>query len=71
MKRRDFLLFASTIAIAWKSATAETEITRIGFIQAGSRQENQRLLDTFGESLSALGWTDGSAPRRCLPSSRN
>jgi putative tryptophan/tyrosine transport system substrate-binding protein len=59
MKRRDFLLFASIMTIAWKSATAETEITRIGFIQAGSRQENQRLLDTFGESLSALGWTDG------------
>ena len=59
MKRRDFLLFAGAMAIAWKSGAAEAEITRIGFIQAGSRQENQRFLDTFGESLSALGWTDG------------
>ena len=25
----------------------------------GGRQENQRLLDMFGKSLSALGWTDG------------
>jgi putative ABC transport system substrate-binding protein len=58
MKRRDFLLFASVTAITWKPATAE--ITRIGFIQSGSRQENQRLLDAFSENLSALGWTDGN-----------
>ena len=58
MKRRDFLLFAGVTAIASKPATAE--ITRIGFIQSGSRQENQRLLDAFGENLSALGWTDGN-----------
>ena len=59
MKRRDLLLFAGAMAIPWKPATAEAEITRIGFIQPRSRQENQRLLDTFGKSLSALGWTDG------------
>src|SRR5262252_4521049 len=59
MKRRDLLLFAGAVAIPWKPATAEAEITRIGFIQPRSRQENQRLLDTFGKSLSALGWTDG------------
>ena len=59
MRRRDVLLFGGAMAIAWKPATAEAEITRIGFIQPGSRQENQRLLDTFGRSLSALGWTDG------------
>ena len=58
MKRRDFLLFAGVTAITWKPATAE--ITRIGFIQSGSRQENQRLLDAFSENLSALGWTDGN-----------
>jgi putative tryptophan/tyrosine transport system substrate-binding protein len=33
---------------------------RIGFIQAGARQENQGLLDAFRDGLSALGWTDGS-----------
>src|SRR5258708_6581740 len=49
MKRRDFLLFAGVTAIASKPATAE--ITRIGFIQSGSRQENQRLLDAFGENV--------------------
>ena len=59
MKRRDLLLFAGAMTIPWKPATAEAEITRIGFIQPGPRQENQRLLDTFGKSLSALGWTDG------------
>src|ERR1700724_4360720 len=58
MKRRDFLLFAGVTAITWKPATSE--ITRIGFIQSGSRQENQRLLDAFGENLSPLGWTDGN-----------
>jgi len=60
MKRRDFLLLAGAMAIVWKPATAEAEITRIGFIQAGSRQENQRLLDAFSESLSTLGWTGGN-----------
>jgi len=59
MRRRDLLLFAGAMAIPWKPASAEAEITRIGFIQPGSRQENQRLLDTFGKSLAALGWTDG------------
>jgi putative tryptophan/tyrosine transport system substrate-binding protein len=58
MKRRDFLLFAGVTAITWKPATSE--ITRIGFIQSGSRQENQRLLDAFSENLSALRWTDGN-----------
>jgi putative ABC transport system substrate-binding protein len=58
MKRRDFLLFAGVTAITLKPATAE--ITRIGFIQSGSRQENQRLLDAFSQNLSALGWTDGN-----------
>jgi hypothetical protein len=78
MKRRDFLLFAGVTAITWKPATAE--ITRIGFIQSGSRQENQRLLDAFSENLSArsagpmattlLFSTAGPrrAPRRCPPS---
>jgi putative tryptophan/tyrosine transport system substrate-binding protein len=60
MRRRDFLLLASIVATAQKPGTAEAEITRIGFIQLGSRHENQRLLDAFGESLSALGWSDGS-----------
>jgi putative ABC transport system substrate-binding protein len=60
MRRRDFLLLGGLAAIAWKPGTAQAEIARIGFIQPGSRQENQRLLDAFGESLSALGWTDGN-----------
>jgi putative ABC transport system substrate-binding protein len=58
MRRRDFLLVAGVMGIAWRPATSE--ITRIGFIQLGSQHENQRLLDAFSESLSALGWTDGN-----------
>ena len=60
MKRRDFLLLAGVMAMAWNPARAEVKISRIGFIHAGSRQENQRLLDAFSENLSALGWTDGN-----------
>ena len=58
MRRRNFLLAA--VSIAWNPASAEVKNPRIGFIHAGSRQENQRLLDAFRENLSALGWTDGS-----------
>jgi putative ABC transport system substrate-binding protein len=57
MQRRDFLRLASAAAMAWKPAAADVEIPRIGFIQSGSRQEKQSLLDAFGENLSALGWT--------------
>jgi putative ABC transport system substrate-binding protein len=59
MRRRDLLLFAGATTIPWKPATAEPAITRIGFIHPGSRQENQRLLDAFSETLSALGRTGG------------
>jgi len=60
MRRRELLLLPAAAAIAWKSALAEVETPRIGFVQAGSRQENQSLLDAFRENLAALGWTDGS-----------
>jgi putative ABC transport system substrate-binding protein len=60
MKRRDFLLLAGVMAMAWNPAGAEVKIPRIGFIHAGSRRENQRLLHAFTENLSALGWTDGN-----------
>src|ERR1700731_4676430 len=60
MKSRDFLLLAGVMAMAWNPAGAEVEIPRIGFIHAGSRRENQRLLDAFTENLFALGWTDGN-----------
>jgi putative tryptophan/tyrosine transport system substrate-binding protein len=60
MKRRDFLLLSGVMAMTSNPATAEVKVTRIGFIQAGSRQENQSLLDAFGQNLSALGWTDGN-----------
>jgi len=39
---------------------AAVETPRIGFVEVGSRQENRSLLDAFRETLSALGWTDGS-----------
>jgi putative ABC transport system substrate-binding protein len=60
MNRRDFLLLAGVIAMAWNPASAEVKIPRIGFIQTGSRQENQSLLDAFRAGLSALGWTEGN-----------
>jgi len=58
MTRRGFLLLAGTAAMTRNTASAEAK--RIGLIHAGSRQENQSLLDAFRENLSALGWTDGS-----------
>ena len=60
MNRRDFLLLAGVIAMAWNPASAEVKIPRIGFIQTGSRQENHSLLDAFRAGLSALGWTEGN-----------
>jgi putative tryptophan/tyrosine transport system substrate-binding protein len=60
VRRRRFLLLAGATAIAWYPAAAEVKVPRIGFIQAGLRQENQGLLDGFREKLAALGWTDGS-----------
>jgi len=60
MNRRNFLLLAGGIAMAWNPASAEVKIPRIGFIQTGSRQENHSLLDAFRAGLSALGWTEGN-----------
>jgi len=60
MTRRGFMLLAAATAMAWDTAAAEDKTPRIGFIEAGSRQENQSLLDAFRAKLSALGWTDGS-----------
>ena len=60
MKRRDLLLLPAAAAIARNPALAAVETPRIGFVEVGSRQENRSLLDAFRETLSALGWTDGS-----------
>src|SRR5260370_37805027 len=60
MKRRDLLLLATGAAITRNPASAETNTPRIGFVQLGSRQDNQGLLDAFRENLAALGWSDGS-----------
>ena len=59
MRRREFLRLAAATAMAANTAAAEVKTPRIGFIQVGSRQENQSLLDAFRDGLSALGWTDG------------
>jgi putative ABC transport system substrate-binding protein len=53
------LLLTGATTIAWRPAAAQVKVPRIGFIQAGLRQENQGLLDGFREKLAALGWTDG------------
>ena len=47
MKRRDFLLLPGAMAIAWNQASAKVEILRIGFVQPGSRKENNALLVAF------------------------
>ena len=60
MKRRDFLLLPGVMATGWNQASVKVEIPRIGFVQAGSRQEDHALLVAFRDGLSALGWTDGS-----------
>jgi putative ABC transport system substrate-binding protein len=60
MKRRDFLLLAGATAMTWNRAIAEVQIPRIGFIHAGSRQENESLLEAFRDNLSTLGWTEAS-----------
>ena len=59
MIRRRFMLLATATAMAWTPATAEVKTPRIGFIQTGSRQENQSLLDAFRDGLSARGRTEG------------
>ena len=60
MRRRDFLWLAAAAAAVGNPACAEGDTPRIGFIQPGSRQESQNLLDAFRDGLAALGWTDGS-----------
>ena len=60
MNRRELLLVAAGTALACNSALGALQIARIGFIQAGSRQENQGLLDSFRQGLAARGWTDAS-----------
>jgi putative ABC transport system substrate-binding protein len=60
MNRRELLLLPAAAAIPWGPVMAAVETPRIGFVEVGSRQENRSLLDAFRETLSALGWTDGS-----------
>jgi putative ABC transport system substrate-binding protein len=59
MRRRDLLLLAAGTATTRNPASAETNAPRIGFVQVGSRRDNQGLFDAFRENLTALGWTDG------------
>jgi putative tryptophan/tyrosine transport system substrate-binding protein len=60
MKRRDLLLLPGAMAMVWNRASAKVETPRIGFVHAGSLQDNHALLAAFCDGLSALGWTDGS-----------
>ena len=55
--RRGFMLLAGTTAMTWGGIAAENKIPHIGFVQVGSRQDNQGLLDAFRENLAALGIT--------------
>ena len=60
MTRRELMLLAGTTAVAWNPAAAEVKTPRLGFVQTGSRQDNQSLLDAFRDGLSARGWTEGN-----------
>jgi putative ABC transport system substrate-binding protein len=60
VRRRDLLLLAAGTSMTRNPVLAEVDTPRIGFVQVGSRQDNQGLIDAFREALSALGWTDGS-----------
>jgi len=60
MRRREFVVAFAGAAIGWSPVSAEVKIPRIGFVQPGSREENQGLLDAFRDGLSKLGWSDGS-----------
>jgi putative ABC transport system substrate-binding protein len=60
MNRRNFLLLTGVISMSWNPGSAEVKIPRIGFVQTGSRQENQSLLHAFRDGLSSLGWTEGN-----------
>jgi len=54
------MLFAGATTMVWNPTAAEVKIPRIGFIEAGWRQENQSLIDAFRANLSTLSWTEGS-----------
>jgi putative tryptophan/tyrosine transport system substrate-binding protein len=54
------LSLAATTAMTWRPTLAEVTMRRTGFIHAGTRQDNQSLLDAFHDGLSALGWINGS-----------
>src|SRR5262249_60932129 len=60
MRRREFVVAFAGAAVGWSPASAEVKPPRIGFVQPGSREENQGLLDAFRDRLSTLGWSDGS-----------
>ena len=59
VRRRDLPLIAFGAAMATHPALPAVAAPRIGFVHAGSRQENQSLHDAFRDGLSALGWIDG------------
>jgi ABC-type uncharacterized transport system substrate-binding protein len=60
MNRRGFLVLSAAAAMASNPAAAEVKVARIGFVQPGSRQANQDLLDSFRQGLAQHGWTDGN-----------
>jgi putative ABC transport system substrate-binding protein len=57
--RREFLALAAAAAAGGKAACAQGRTPRIGFIAAGSRHTDARLLAAFRDALQALGWIGG------------
>jgi len=64
MRRREFVVAFAGAAVGWSPASAEVKTPRIGFVQPGSREENQGLLDAFRDGLSALGCRNSDQSRR-------
>lgn len=58
MRRRTFVLLAG-VAVAWAPVLAASN-PRIGLIELGAQQTNQRLLDALRDGLRTLGWNDGA-----------
>jgi len=78
MRRRDFIRFAASSAVAWPLVALAQRPTMpvIGFIRDGSAASNARGLAGFHKGLSETGYVEGQNvtvepdPLRCLVRSK-
>jgi putative ABC transport system substrate-binding protein len=60
MRRREFMSMLATIASTWPlAARAQAAMPVIGFLHAGSREENAKRLAAFLKGLGDAGFIDG------------